>query len=97
MKIVFGDDVACDLKQAVCYYRKGGADLAARFLSAYQSSLDSLRSHPFKGPVVEEPVRRVLIPRFPYALYYFVEGDTICVGALASTWRDATHWRERFD
>lgn len=44
-----------------------------------EAVLGLLRQHPESGRVYKGRVRRALLSRFPYAIYYVVEGDEIIV------------------
>jgi plasmid stabilization system protein ParE len=47
------------------------------------------------APAVHRHVRRALIHRFPYALYFTLAADRIEVVAVLHTRRDPTTWRRR--
>ncbi len=46
-------------------------------------------------PELENGVRRCLVRRFPYAIYYKVEAARIVVIAVIHTSRDSSRWQDR--
>jgi plasmid stabilization system protein ParE len=40
-------------------------------------------------------IRRALTRRFPYAVYFSIEGETVVVVAVLSTARDPEEWQRR--
>jgi len=51
--------------------------------------------HPFGYQDLRFGIRRVLTHRFPYAIYFAVEGETIVIVAVLSTARDPEEWQRR--
>ena len=55
--------------------------LGAEFEQALWRALDLLIQTPEMGPVVHRDFRRILLPRFPYAVYYRLTAPVIEVRA----------------
>jgi cytochrome P450 len=45
--------------------------------------------------VVEDDVRRYLIRRFPYGIYYTFEEDVVVIWAVKHLHRDPDYWQHR--
>jgi toxin ParE1/3/4 len=60
-----------------------------------QAALDLIASRPESFPTRAENVRRALVRRFPYAVYYRLEDERIVVLAIVHTSRDSAVWQER--
>jgi plasmid stabilization system protein ParE len=65
------------------------------FRAELDRTIDFLRQVPQAGPVVLGDLRRVLVHRFPFAIYYRLQQDMIEVRAILHTRRDPTTWRRR--
>ena len=50
---------------------------------------------PFGHQRVYAEVRRVLVKRFPYGVYYLVEGEVLLVLAVAHSRRKPHYWADR--
>jgi toxin ParE1/3/4 len=46
-------------------------------------------------PRVDDSIRRAALHRFPYGIFYLVDGDTIRVLAILHRARSPEHWRRR--
>ena len=54
-----------------------------------------IQDAPERWRTMESDVRRYLVPRFPYAIYYRVRPDQIRVLAIKHHSRHPDHWHHR--
>ena len=54
----------------------------AQFMARVNDSIDKIVAGPLRYAILYEPVRRVLVRRYPYGLFYLVNATTIVVLAL---------------
>ena len=54
-----------------------------------------VREQPRRFPVVHREVRRGLLRRFPYGIYFVIDGDVAVVIAVLHMHRDPDVWRRR--
>jgi toxin ParE1/3/4 len=66
-----------------------------RFRQAVEAGLALIANHPKGQPLVGRNTRRVLLRRFPYSLFYYVEGDTVVVYGRLHGSRDPRVWQDR--
>src|ERR1019366_1795638 len=71
-----------DIESAALWYEQQREGVGAQFLAELDVLLDRIREHPLQFPFVEEPVRRGLLHRFPYAVYFVEEPDRTAVLAI---------------
>jgi plasmid stabilization system protein ParE len=69
--------------------------LGAAFLLSVEAVLDRIGRTPEMYATVYQDVRRVFTRRFPYVVYYRVEGHTVFVLGILHTGRDPQAWRSR--
>jgi toxin ParE1/3/4 len=60
-----------------------------------ESALSAIIEMPMAWPLYEDPTRRYLLRRFPYAIIYVVTDDALMVLAIAHTSRRPGYWRHR--
>ena len=65
------------------------------FLAHLEFALGRLRLHPELGPVYRAPFRRLLIPDFPYGIFYNVQPTRIVVSAVLDLRKDPKEIRKR--
>ena len=71
MNLVFDPRVEDDLAEAAGFYESRSEGLGEDFLAEFRRTLDAIASGPARGQLVDGgPVRRSLLSRFPYAVYY---------------------------
>ncbi|WP_447600377.1 type II toxin-antitoxin system RelE/ParE family toxin [Nitrospira sp. Nam80] len=95
IRVRFRDEANADVIEALAWYRKRGLQLGEEFLSALDSCLAKVQSVPESHPVVHRDIRRALLRRFPYGIFYVYEGDVITVLACFHAKRDPATWKER--
>jgi plasmid stabilization system protein ParE len=74
--------------------------IAAAFIAEIEDSIRTLLASPTTWPIVEEPqIRRYLLKRFPYSLYYRWESDRdrVSIYAVMHFSRRPGNWRDRLD
>lgn len=57
--------------------------------------IERVRSTPQQFPVLERDVRRAMLDRFPYGIFFLVEDATVVVFAVLHLQRDPETWRSR--
>jgi plasmid stabilization system protein ParE len=77
------------------WYRNQLPSLEAEFLTACRAALSLIQEHPKAFRVVHGEVRRVLLRRFPYALFYRYWEPELLVIAVMHEQRDPRTWQER--
>jgi plasmid stabilization system protein ParE len=83
-----------DLRNAREWYERQRRGLGDESVVAVGAAVDAVIEYPVAYPVVRRRTRRVLVARFPYGLYYRVNGATVIVIAVMHVARDPT--RQRF-
>lgn len=63
-------DAEADVLAAARYYQSERANLGFEFLDEFERVLSLIRATPLLFTLVDDPVRRVLLNRFPYAVFY---------------------------
>jgi len=77
-----------DIREARKWYRKISRDLSDDFIVAVDEAIDLARRHPLAFHQTHRTFRRVLLRRFPYALFYHLGDDRIIVVAVLHQARD---------
>lgn len=94
MKIRILETAEADLRHAAAFYELQSNGLGEYFLKAIKSDIKSLLS--FAGVhAVEDGFHRLLAKRFPFAIYYLVEPESIDVYAILDCRRDPAWIAER--
>ena len=86
---------SADIEEAFRWYEEQRPGLGAHFVTALEVLWDLLDRFPDAGPDVHRGLRRVLVPRFPYAVYYRRTGVSVEVRGCLHQHRHPRAWRRR--
>jgi len=75
-----------EIHDAEAYYELQQQGLGDRFKTTIRQALDRVRAMPLLYPVIQDPLRRVVVSRFPYSIFYII--DTIVVLSVAHQHRE---------
>jgi plasmid stabilization system protein ParE len=95
LDLVFHPRVRMDMDDAYRWYETQNPGRGEDFLSSVQKVLDRIRANPEMHAKIYGEVRRCLIRRFPYGVFYRVETDRICIVAVYHAKRDPAGWKSR--
>jgi toxin ParE1/3/4 len=94
-RAAFTPRATADIETAFNWYEQQRDGLGGEFETAVRQALDLVENMPELGPIVQQDVRRVLISRFPYAVYYRVTDAAIEIRACLHQRRSPRVWRRR--
>lgn len=95
MVIRFRTEAASDVVLARDWYDAQRPGLGNDFVRALERVIHLVSELPQAFPEVAVGLRRALLGRFPYALYYRLEGDVVDVIGCLHTRQSPTRWRSR--
>ncbi len=94
-EVVIWPEAEEDLREAKAWYERCREGLGDEFLSCIEETIESIRCTPFLYGVVYKDVRRALVRRFPYGIFYRVAEDRVVVLAVFHASRDPRSWQRR--
>jgi toxin ParE1/3/4 len=95
MRIAYHPHAEGELVESARYYETQVPSLGGAFLDAIEGAVQVLQADPLRWRILEADVRRYLLPRFPFAIYYRVLPDHIRILALKHHSRHPDYWRYR--
>lgn len=95
LAVIFRPAAEQELREAHSWYEERHPGLGEAFLTEVDSAVGRLRENPKLYAEVHGPIRRALVHRFPYGLFYIVEPERICVLAVFHGRRDPKVWQRR--
>jgi toxin ParE1/3/4 len=84
-----------DIKETARWYEDRESGLGLRFLREIRTSLEHISDNPSMFPIIEEDVRRALIHKFPYSIYFINDPDAIAIIAVLHQHRRPGAWKSR--
>ena len=77
------------------WYENEQPGLGLEFLDQLRTIYDHMAASPFQYQELRAGVRRALLRRFPYAVYFAVEGGFVVVLAVVHASRNPGEWQWR--
>jgi toxin ParE1/3/4 len=84
-----------EMHEAFDWYEQRRKGLGDAFLRSVEDALIEIQLRPESFPIVHKNVRRTLIRRFPFGVYFAVESDVIEIVAVYHGKRDPSGWHRR--
>jgi plasmid stabilization system protein ParE len=82
-----------DIQDARDWYDQIRPELGRRFGEELDAVIASLGTYPSIYAPIHHDIRRAMTRRFPYAVYFVVEGDRVSVLRVLHQARDPREWR----
>ncbi|WP_083273082.1 type II toxin-antitoxin system RelE/ParE family toxin [Alteromonas confluentis] len=91
----FAPEVEYDISDAFSYFEHCQKGLGDDYILSVEQALSKLQHNPFHYPRVHKSVRRMLVRRFPFCVYYLPSADKITVLAVLHCSRSDSLWKKR--
>jgi plasmid stabilization system protein ParE len=95
--LVLRPEAENDIATAAQWYEEqGSSKLSLDFRSALDQTFSSIKDNPELYARAYRSLRRALLRRFPYGVFYVLQPEGIVVLAVLHTSRNPKLWRTRF-
>ena len=84
-----------DISEAYWWYEERRPGLGEEFFLSLEAAFSSIQRQPALYPTVYKQVRRELMRRFPYGVFYIYENGTVIVFAVFHVKRNPKVWQKR--
>jgi plasmid stabilization system protein ParE len=92
-RVVLSIEAFAHVAEAFSWYQRERAGLGWEFDADLQRTFALLVERPEAAPEVHRGLRRALLQRFPYVVYYQSQADAVLVRAVLHTRRRPRRWR----
>lgn len=93
--IVFKSEVYEDIKVAYDWYESQRMGLGEDFLLILEESYAKISRNPNAYQQIHKIVRRKLVRRFPYGIFFILQGSKVIILAIMHTKRNPIEWKDR--
>ena len=91
----FHELAATELDESISYYETKAEGFGDRFLAEVRAAVLFIQDFPESSPVIEREVRRKVLVKYPYDLFYVVESAGVTILSIAHESRRPGLWRGR--
>ncbi|QPK65239.1 type II toxin-antitoxin system RelE/ParE family toxin [Methylomonas sp. LL1] len=95
MKVEFLEAAQAELDQAFEWYETQQTNLDRQFITEFEATIRRIIRYPLAYISIDQQLRRCLIKRFPYAILYGIDADTLGIVAIAHCHRKPDYWLKR--
>jgi len=92
-RVILSPDAEEDIRAAIRWYLQIQLELSFRFRAEVQTVLRRVAQNPFQFPLTPTLIRKALLRRFPYAIYFTLNAEGALVLAISHQ-RRVTTWNE---
>ena len=91
----FTPEADAELTDARQWYSHHRKDLDLEFMECIELALSRIGSNPYLSPLVYGDIRRAVVQRFPFAIFYEVMAEEIQIIAVFHSRRNPDTWKSR--
>ncbi len=84
-----------EIAEAFLWYEDKQVGLGKKLLQLFDDKIAILQKNPNQYPAVHKSIRRALIKKFPYSIFYTVDSERIEILAFFHLKRNPIRWIER--
>ena len=84
-----------EMTEAAWYYESQAPGLSVTFLNHIQLAFDDIAQGPERWPEIKFKIRRRLVYRFPYGVFYRIDPEEVVVLTIANLRRRPNYWSAR--
>ncbi len=93
--VEISSDAQTDFETSFAYYYKGSPKVAGDFLVKIDLAFEHIRENPNLFPVVYKNVRKYVVKKFPFVIYYQIFEAKVRVIAIFHSSRNPVVWSDR--
>ncbi|MES2938067.1 MAG: type II toxin-antitoxin system RelE/ParE family toxin [Pseudomonadota bacterium] len=82
MRLLYHPSAAQEISDAAVLYESKAVGLGTAFLEQVDAAAEKLLRDPQRWPVIEHDIRRIMLKRFPFGIYFRIADDTVRVLTL---------------
>lgn len=94
-RLIIRPEAELDIESSALWYEEQQSGLGTRFLDGLNEVLARIAENPLQFPEIEKGIRRALLRRFPYGIYFVAEQDQLVVFAVLHIRRHPDTWKRR--
>jgi len=96
-KLIINPFAEIEIKETRNWYNLQKDNLGEEYLQEIKKTTIRIQENPLQFPKIKNKIRKVVISRFPFSIYFYIDELTINVFAVFHTSRNPMIWKERFD
>lgn len=83
--------------EASAFYDDASPGIGIEFLKDLRHAINRLSQYPYLGTPMDDELRGLVMPRFPFKVIYYVDLECIVIVSVAHQSRRPDYWRDRLN
>lgn len=84
-----------EIEESKKYYNLQKSDFGLDFKGDVFNAINNIASYPNLYPIIDVDIRRCLLHRFPFSIFYTIKQDTVVILTVAHQHRKPNYWADR--
>ena len=84
-----------EFHDSIKYYEIQQKGLGKKFENNIKNSIDTILAFPEAFTKIDNDIRKYVVSKFPYNIYYLIENDTIVILSIVFQRREPLYWINR--
>lgn len=93
-EVIVRPGAQADIREAALWYENRRPGLGSEFTLWFDALLERIAQTPLQFPEIGSGIRRALLRRFPYAIYFVVAASPVVIAVLHQH-RHPAMWKQR--
>lgn len=94
-RLVVRHEAEVDTLEAASWYEGERVGLGEEFIGELRATFARVEEAPLQFPLVFRQFRRAILSRFPFGVFFILEGDVATVVAVTHLHRHSSAWQQR--
>lgn len=94
-EVLLRPEAEADLEESYRWYENQVDGLGEEFLRAVDARISLIQRNPSAFAPIHRDVRRALVRKFPFGIFYFIEADRVIVLSCFHVRRNPRQWQAR--
>jgi toxin ParE1/3/4 len=95
LNVVYRPEAEAELLDAVSYYGTEDTSRGDKFLQTIHRHVLEIAEHPMRFPTAGGAIRRCVVRKYPFIIFYRPTRDHVRILAIAHTSRNPEYWKSR--
>jgi toxin ParE1/3/4 len=94
-EIIVREEAQREVQEAFEYYEEKSKGLGFEYMRSLDAAIQLIKRNPDSYQKIHNEIRRVLLRKFPYAVFYLAKGTKVIIIAVFHQRRSETGWLKR--
>lgn len=94
-ELIVRPEAEAEIGEAFDWYEERVSGLGSDFILNLDAAFNAILRNPLLYPALHKNIRRALLRRFPYQVFFVYEENRVVILAIFHGKRDPKHWKHR--